>query len=192
MTHDLLIGGVARLQIGLRCGQGRQSFGAAGLGLGHVGARHLAHIETVLGRLELLGEHRHVVLAQTHDSRVAHDIDIGGYGVEQHGLLNAAPALARSPDRRPCPPDGVQILKALHKRLSECTEKPRGLVTPEEPMPAALALAPLAEELCPPADLLISISLFWFWKLVSASPLIKGRKPALARATCSSVALSRV
>src|SRR5262249_53041568 len=75
------------------------------------------------GRLELLGEHRHVVLAQTHDSRVAHDIDIGSYGVEQHGLLNAAQALARSLDRRLCPSDGVQILKALEQRLSELHRK---------------------------------------------------------------------
>ena len=98
MTDDLLVGGVARLQIGLGRGQGRQSLGAAGLGLGRVGARHLAHIETVLGRLELLGEHRHVVLAQAHDGRVSHDIDIGGHGVEQHCLLDAAQALTCSLD----------------------------------------------------------------------------------------------
>src|SRR5215510_13736884 len=119
MTDDLLVGGVARLQIGLGRGQGRQSLGAAGLGLGHVGARHLAHIETILGRLELLGEHSHIVLTQTHDSRVAHDIDIGGHRVEQHRLFDAAQALARSLDRRLRPSDGVQILEALKQRLSE-------------------------------------------------------------------------
>src|SRR5215831_19402172 len=123
MTDDLLVGGVARLQIGLGRGQGRQSLGAAGLGLCHVGARHLAHIETVLGRLELLSEHRHVVLAQTHDGRVAHDIDIGGYGAEQHGLLNTAQALARGLNSRLCPSDGVQILESLEQRLSELDRK---------------------------------------------------------------------
>src|SRR5262249_49501486 len=84
---------------------------------------HLAHIEAVLGCLELLGEHRHVVLAQAHDGRIAHDIDIGDYGVEQHGLLNAAQALARGLNCRLRPSDRVQILEALEQRLSELDRK---------------------------------------------------------------------
>ena len=90
MANDLLVSGAARLEIGLRRGEGGERFRAASLGLRHVGARHLADIEAVLGRLELLGQHLHVVLAQADDGRVAHDVDIGGRGIEKDGLLDRA------------------------------------------------------------------------------------------------------
>ncbi len=119
MADDLLVSGAARLQIGLGRSQGGQRLGAAGLGLGHVGARDLADIEAVLGRLELLGQHRHVVLAQFHDGRVAYDIDVSGGGVEQHGLLDGAQALARRLHRRFRLADGVQVLEAFEQRLRQ-------------------------------------------------------------------------
>ena len=67
MADDLLISRAARLEIGLSGGERGERLGAARFGLRHVGARHLADIEAVLGRLELLGQHGDVVLAQTHD-----------------------------------------------------------------------------------------------------------------------------
>ena len=90
VADDLLVGGAARLEVGLSRGQGRQRLRAAGLGLGHVGARHLADIEPVFGGLELLAQQRDVILAQADDGGVAHDIDIGGHGIEQDRLLDAA------------------------------------------------------------------------------------------------------
>ena len=85
---------------------------------------HLPDIEPVLfGRLELLGQHLHVVLAQADDGRVADDVHIGGRGIEEHGLLDGAQALARRLHRRLRLADGVQVLfliseMALTKSLS--------------------------------------------------------------------------
>ena len=57
MADDLFVGGAARLEVGLRGIELGNGVGPARLGLGHVGARHLADIEAVLGLAELLGQH---------------------------------------------------------------------------------------------------------------------------------------
>ena len=57
MADDLLVGGAARLEVGLRGIELGDGVRPARLGLGHVGARHLADIEAVLGLAELLGQH---------------------------------------------------------------------------------------------------------------------------------------
>ena len=119
MADDLLVGRAARLEIGLGCGERRQRLSAPGFGLRHVGARHLADIEAVLGRLELLGQHGDVVLAQANDGRVAHDIDVSGRGIEQDRLLDGAKRLARCLHLRLRLPDGVEVLKALEQRLGQ-------------------------------------------------------------------------
>ena len=129
MANDLLVSGAARLEVGLRRGEGRKRFGAASLGLCHVGARHLADIEAVLGRLELLGQHLHVVLAQADDGRVAHDVHIGRRSIEEDGLLDRAQGLARSLHRRLRLADGIQILEALEERLRELNRPATGMAS---------------------------------------------------------------
>ena len=119
MADDLLISRAAGLEIGLRRGERGQRLRAAGFCLGHVGAGHLADIEPVLGRLELLGQHGDVVLAQTHDRLVAHHVDISGRGIEQDGLLDAAQHFARRLHGRLRLPDGVEILEAFEQRLGQ-------------------------------------------------------------------------
>ncbi len=117
MADDLLVGSAARLQIGLGPGERGERLGAPGLGLGHVGPRHLTDIEAVAGRLELLAEHADIVLAQTDHGLVAHDIDIGRGGVEQDGLLDDAQAFARRLHGRLGLADGIEILEAFEQRL---------------------------------------------------------------------------
>ncbi len=67
MADDLLVSRAACLEIGLGGGERGERLRAAGFCLRHIGARHLTHIESVLGRLELLGQHGDVVLAQADD-----------------------------------------------------------------------------------------------------------------------------
>ncbi len=112
MADDLLKGGAARLEIRLSGGKGGQRFRAPRFGLRHIGARHLADIEAVPGRLELLAEHGDVVLAQADDGRIAHDIDIGGHGIEQDRLLDDAQRFARRLHGSLRPPDGVEIAES--------------------------------------------------------------------------------
>ncbi len=50
--------------------------------LRHIGASHLPDFETVFGRLQLLSQHGHVVLAQADDSFITYNIDIRGHGIE--------------------------------------------------------------------------------------------------------------
>ena len=56
MSDHLLIGAAARFEVGLCRVKLGDGVGAARLGLRHVGARHLAHIEPILGLFELLGQ----------------------------------------------------------------------------------------------------------------------------------------
>ena len=119
MADDLLIGRAARLEIGLSGGKRGKRLGAARFRLRHVGARHLADIETVLGRLQLLGEHGNVVLAQTHDGLIAHDIDVRCRGVEQDRLLDRPQRFAGGLHRGLRLPDGVEITETLEERLGQ-------------------------------------------------------------------------
>ena len=119
MADDLLVSGAAGLEIGLGRGERRQRLSATGFGLRHVGARHLADIETVLGRLELLGQHGDVVLAQANDGRVAHNIDVSGRGIEQDRLFDGAKRLTGCLHLRLRLPDGVEVLEALEQRLGQ-------------------------------------------------------------------------
>ena len=119
MADDLLIGRAAGLEIGLSGGERGKRLGAARFRLRHVGARHLADIETVFGRLELLAEHGDVVLAQADDGLIAHHIDIGGRGVEQDRLLDGPQRFARGLHRGLRLPDGVEVPEALEDRLGQ-------------------------------------------------------------------------
>ena len=117
MPDHLLIGGAARLEVGLRGIELGNGVRPARFGLGHVGARHLAIFESVLGLPELLGQHIDIGLAQTDHSLVAHHVDIGGDRV-QRGLLHRAQALAAGLHRGFGLADGVEILKALEDGLT--------------------------------------------------------------------------
>ena len=63
--------------------------------LRHVGARHLADRETVLGLPQLLLQHLDVAALQGEDRRVANEVHVGGRGRKQHGLLGEPQRLAR-------------------------------------------------------------------------------------------------
>ncbi len=117
MADLALVGGAAGLQVGAGKVERRYGSGAAGLRLRHVGARHLADVEAVLGGLEIARQHGDVVLAQANDGLVAHHVDVGGHGIEQHDAF-------RGPQRFPLRPDGglglahgVDHAKALEERL---------------------------------------------------------------------------
>ena len=74
-------------QIGLRLGN-------AGLCLRHIRACHLADLEAVLGRAQLLGKHFDGVLTKVHDCLIADDIHVGRRRAEKHIDLGAAKILA--------------------------------------------------------------------------------------------------
>ena len=117
MADLALVGGTAGLQVGTGKVERRYGSGAASLRLRHVGARHLADVEAVLGGLEVARQHGDVVLAQANDGLIAHHVDVGRHGIEQHDAL-------RGPQRFPLRPDGglglahgVDHAKALEERL---------------------------------------------------------------------------
>ena len=183
MADDLLVSRAAGLEIGLGRGERRQRLGAPRFGLRHVGARHLADIETVLGRLELLGQHGDVVLAQANDGRVAHNIDVSGRGVEQDRLFDGAKRLTGCLHLRLRLPDGVEILEALEQRLGQLHRPTAGV---------AGALWECTGPVMMPRSVRFGIetSLSVCWKAVSPLAEMKGRRPDFASATCSSVARS--
>ena len=98
MADHSLIGGAAGLQVGFRKIKGRNGGRSSGLGLRDVRARHLANIEAILGGPQITRQHRHVVLAQTHDRLIAYHIQIGRDGLQQNRLLDRAQRLAARPD----------------------------------------------------------------------------------------------
>ena len=147
MADDLLVGRAAGLEIGLGRGERRQRLSAPRFGLRHVGARHLADIKAVLGRLELLGQHGDVVLAQANDGRVAHDIDVSGRGIEQDRLLDGAKA-----SRAACTVDfacrmALRFWKPSNSGWVSCTDQPRGWLVPFGNPPELMELASTAQ--CP-------------------------------------------
>jgi hypothetical protein len=58
----------------------RTSCSEAGLGLGNVGARHLADIESVTRLFQLLGEHFDVAAIKIEDCLIAQQIHVGSRG----------------------------------------------------------------------------------------------------------------
>ena len=119
MADHLLVGGAARLEVGLGGIKLGDRVRPSRFGLGHVGAGHLADIEAILGLPELLGQHVDIGLAQADDRLVAHHIDISRGGVQKRGLLRGAQAFAPGLHRGFGLADGVDILKALEDGLGE-------------------------------------------------------------------------
>ena len=106
-------------EICLRRGQRRARQRQARLRLRHIGAGDLADIEARLRRLELLGQHLDILLAELQDVAVANDIHIGGGAVEQNLLLDRQQALTTGTDqgfglRRP-----ADRLEAAENRLRQ-------------------------------------------------------------------------
>ncbi len=96
MPYHALEGGAARLQVCLGKIESRDGRGAAGLGLGHVRARHFADVESILGLLECLLEHPHVAALDFDNGGVAQEVHVDGRSLQQHGLLEHPQGLARS------------------------------------------------------------------------------------------------
>ena len=117
MADHALEGGAAGLQVGAGEIERRHGGGAAGLRLRHVGARHLADVEAVLGGLQIARQHGDVVLAQANDGLVAHHVDVGGHGLEQHAAFRGAQRLAPRPHGGLGLAHGVDHAKALEERL---------------------------------------------------------------------------
>src|SRR5438132_12772122 len=69
--------GPAYLEITLSGDQLTNRLCEGGLGLSDIGAGHLAHSKTVLGRLELLAEDRHVVAVDLEQGLIAHHVEMG-------------------------------------------------------------------------------------------------------------------
>ena len=119
VADHLLIDRPARLQIRLRHVEVGNRAGPTRLGLRHVGARHLADIEAVPGLLQLLRQHRDVVLAQAHDGLVAHHIDVGGGRVQQGGLLDVTQLLTTGLHGRLGLAREVEVLKTRKNGLGQ-------------------------------------------------------------------------
>ena len=96
----------------LRTGQGEPR-----LGLGNVGAGHLADVEAVARLPQLLLEHLDVVAAEVEVSRVAQHVHIGGRAIEQHVLLGRAQGLARAEHERLGLLHRIVRAKAVEQRL---------------------------------------------------------------------------
>ena len=98
MADDLLVAAAAGAQVGARRIEAGDGVGAAGFGLRHVGARHLADREAVLRRLQLARQHVDVVLVEPHQLLVAHHVHVGGDRLQQHAALHVAQHLALGAD----------------------------------------------------------------------------------------------
>ena len=97
MADDELIAAAAGAQVGARGVETGNGVGATGLGLRHVGARHLADGEAVLRGLQFARQHVDVVLVEAHQLLVAHHVHIGRYRLQQHAALHVAQHLALGP-----------------------------------------------------------------------------------------------
>ena len=117
MADHALEEGAAGLEVGPGQIEGRHGGGAARLRLRDIGARHLADVEAVLRRPQIAGEHRHVVLAQAHDRRVAHDVAVGGDGIQQHQRFGRAQGLPAGARRRFRGIDGIYRPETAKQRL---------------------------------------------------------------------------
>ena len=65
------------------------------LGLGHVGAGHLAHVEAVAGGAQQLAHGLDVLLLQLENGAVAQHVHVGGDAVQEHVLFGITQRLAR-------------------------------------------------------------------------------------------------
>ena len=119
MADDALEGGAAGLEVGPGKIEGRHGGGAARLRLGDVGARHLADVEAVLRRPQIAGEDGHVVLAQAHDRRVAHDVAVGRHGLQQHRCLGNTQGFPPGARRRLRGIDRAHRAEAAKQRLHQ-------------------------------------------------------------------------
>jgi hypothetical protein len=89
-ADDLPVIGDAVLELRLRRVKLGTRLRERRLGLGDVGARHLADLEAVARLLELLFQYGNVVFAQIHHRRVAQHVHIGGGAVLEDRLLREA------------------------------------------------------------------------------------------------------
>ena len=94
MADDLLEAAAAGAQVGARSIEAGDCVGAAGLGLRHVGARHLADGEAVLRRLQFARQHVDVVLVEPDELLVADHVHVGGDRLQEHDALHVAQNLA--------------------------------------------------------------------------------------------------
>ena len=99
-ADDLPEPGDARPQVRFRGADLRAPLGKPRLGLGDVGAGHLADVEAVARLPQLLLEDLDVVALEVEVRRVAQHVHIGGRAIEQHVLLDAAQGLARAEHER--------------------------------------------------------------------------------------------
>jgi hypothetical protein len=83
-----------RLQVRFRREHLRLRCRDARLGLRHVSARHLAHIETIPRLLELFLQHLNVAPLQIEDRGIAQHVHVGSRPVEQRGLHSITQRLA--------------------------------------------------------------------------------------------------
>ena len=169
MADHALVSGAAGLQVGFRKIKGRDGGSPTGLRLRHIRACHLADVEAILGGAQITREYGHVVLAQTHDRLIAHDIHVGGHGLEQDRLLDRAQRLAPGPDGGLGLSNGVHHAEAAKERLDQLDRV------------AARIGAAIGNRARLRGGLL---------KAVSALPVTVGRYPEMARGTSSSVARS--
>ena len=119
MADHALEGGAAGLQVGARQIERRHRGGAARLRLRHVGARHLADVEAVLGGPQIARQHRDVVLAQAHDGLVAHHVHVGRHRLQQHAAARRCAASRARRARSPRPRHRVDDAEAAEQRLHQ-------------------------------------------------------------------------
>ena len=119
MADDLLVSGSARLQICLRGGQsgerlgGRASAWATSVRVtSPTSKRSLVALSCSLSTVTSFSRNFTMAVSRT-------TIDVSGGGVEQHGLLDGAQALARGLNCRLSPSNGIQVLKTFEQRLCE-------------------------------------------------------------------------
>ena len=116
-ADDLPEPGDAPPQVRLRYADLRTGQGEPRLGLGDVGAGHLADVEAVARLPQLLLEDLDVVAAEVEVSRVAQHVHIGGRAIEQHVLLGRAQGLARAEHERLGLLHRIVRAKAVEQRL---------------------------------------------------------------------------
>ena len=100
MADDLLIGGNSRIERRHRSIILRLARGQAVLGLGDVGLGALAHLQPVIGGIELLLEEVDVLLLQIEVRLGLHEVHEGRHAGQQRALLGRAQGLASSENRR--------------------------------------------------------------------------------------------
>ena len=121
-SDDLLVDSAARLEVGARAFEVAHRLCAAGFGLGHVGARHLADSEALLGRLQFLTEEIEIAFELTSRSAGRGRHRIRCHRLPEHFLFDAAQHFAAGAHFRFRLVHCVCGLEAAENRLPQLTE----------------------------------------------------------------------